>query len=104
MALSYSRQERGQRAGGGHMSLKTRLGQACGCIRDREGTPGHPTGGSIDDSDGDERTRAYWKFLPSKILESLTHYRSSNIAVRRYSHACYTHVYSDILLAFAMGS
>lgn len=63
---------------------------------------GHPTG-PIDDGDGDERTYKS-EISTFQDLESLTHYRSLNTAMWRYSHACYTHVYSDILLVFAMGS
>lgn len=55
----------------------------------------------MDDSDDDNERMYKSEVEISTVyqdLESLTHYQSLHIAVWRYLHACYTRVYSDILL------
>lgn len=101
MALSYSRQERGQRGGGEHASVYTeawkrdwvRLAVASEI---EKVLPGHPT--PMDDDDDDDEGTYKGELEISTVyqdLESLTHYQSlpcGDIHTRSY-----TRVYSDIL-------
>lgn len=96
-ALLYSRQERGQRETAAYVymrrlrrGLKTRLGQARGCIRDTymQGSPATLRRWTTT-SDVQGRT---WEFLPFKSLThywhiTTLHYESSTFVATSY-HSC----------------
>lgn len=96
MTLLYAQQERGQRTCRRLCrGLKTRLGQARGCIRDRGGVP--TTLSPMDDYEW--CARANLGISTVQHRESLTHYRHIAMLPLWIAHIC-----SDILpLVFTTG-